>query len=88
MGYESLRDPKIKKVIEADFGPPDNPSRASEDPLELIKKLPAGKIPQLYLAMGSSNFLLEQNREFVRLLSPLKVPYEYREVPGKHERPL
>ncbi len=81
-------DAEFAQLLAGAFGPPDNPERAANDPFELVKKIPAGKIPQLYVAVGSDDFLLEDNREFIRLLAQLKIPYEYREVPGKHEWPL
>ncbi len=81
-------DPVFKTLIEGVFGPRDNPERERNDPFTLIGKLPAADVPHLYLAIGSQDFLLEENREFVRLLATLKIPYEYREVPGKHEWPV
>jgi len=55
------------------------------DTLTASVKLKPEERPQLYISTGSEDFLLEENREFIRLLSELKVPYEYREFPGKHE---
>ncbi len=78
----------MKKVLEADFGAAENPARAAEDPFELIKKVAPDEMPELYLAVGSSDFLLEANRAFVKLLSELKLRYRYCEVPGKHEWPV
>jgi S-formylglutathione hydrolase FrmB len=80
-----IEDPAIQKLIESVYGSPENPGRAAEDPFELIKKLKPEERPQLYISTGSEDFLLEENREFVRLLAELKVPYQYREFPGKHE---
>ena len=74
--------------MESVYGPPENPARAAEDPFELVKKVPPELRPQLYLSVGSEDFLLEENREFAHLLAELKVPYEYREFPGKHEWPV
>jgi S-formylglutathione hydrolase FrmB len=81
-------DPVLRKLIDGVFGGRDNPERARNDPFTLIKNLPPGEIPQLYVAIGSQDSLLQENRDFVRLLAELKIPYEYREVPGKHEWPL
>ncbi len=78
----------FSKLIDGVFGARDNPERARNDPFTLIKNLPPGEIPQLYLAIGSQDSLLHENRDFVQLLAELKIPYEYREVPGKHEWPL
>lgn len=85
---EALDDDVFRKLIDGVFGPADNPDRALNDPFELVAKVPRDELPQLYLSIGSEDFLLEENREFVRLLSKLKVPYEYREIPGKHEWPV
>ncbi len=87
-GKEGIDDPVFQKLVEGIFGPPDNPQRANEDPFQLVKKVSTEEVPQLYIAIGSSDFLLEENREFAKLLSSLKIPYEYREVPGKHEWPV
>lgn len=86
--FDSLTSPTVRKVIEDDFGPTDNPARTTNDPFELIREVPAGEMPQLYLSIGSSDLLLSDNREFIHLLSQLKIPYEYREVPGRHEWPV
>ncbi|MFB3923402.1 MAG: alpha/beta hydrolase [Terriglobia bacterium] len=86
--HRPIDDPVFQKLIEGVYGPRENPGRAAEDPFELIKKLPAELRPQIYISIGSGDFLLDENREFVKLLSDLKVPYEYREFPGKHEWPV
>lgn len=74
----------VRKTMQADFGPANNPGRANEDPFLLIRKLTPADCPQLYLAIGWGDSLLAENREFVALLSALKMPYRYAEVPGKH----
>ncbi len=86
--FDAITEPEIKKVLSEDFGPVDNPSRAANDPFELIRKVPDDEMPQLYLSIGSEDFLLQENREFIRLLSELKITYEYREVQGRHDWPV
>jgi len=86
--HRPIEDPALQKLVESVYGPPENPARAAEDPFELIKKVAAELRPQLYISVGSGDFLLDENREFVKLLGELKVPYEYREFPGKHEWPV
>lgn len=76
------------RSMRLDFGPTDNPARAGEDLFLLICKLTPADCPQLYLSIGWGDTLLHENREFVRLLSRLKMPYRYSEVPGKHEWPV
>ena len=80
-----IRDEAFRKLMESIYGPKDSPERAADDPFELVKKVPADLRPQLYLAVGSGDFLLEENRAFVALLAQLKIPYEYRETPGIHD---
>ena len=86
--YNGITEPKLKKVLEDDFGAAENPARAAEDPFELIKKVSPDEMPELYLAIGSSDFLLETNRAFVKLLSELHLRYRYCEIPGEHEWPV
>ncbi len=84
--YERLeKNEGIKKAVAADFGPLDNPKRVGDDPFWLIQKLQPQDCPHLFLAIGSSDPFLKQNRRFVRLLSQLGFRYRYYEVPGKHE---
>ena len=85
---EAIDDEVFRRLVEGVFGPADNPDRARNDPFQLAAKVPRGELPQLYLSIGSEDFLLEENREFVELLAKLKIPYEYHEVPGKHEWPV
>lgn len=83
-----IEDEAFQNLMDGIYGPDNNPGRTQEDPFELIKKQQPNEIPQLYIAIGSDDFLLEKNRRFVKLLSDFKIPYEYREVPGKHEWPV
>jgi S-formylglutathione hydrolase FrmB len=77
--------PKMKETLLEDFGPPSNPARKGEDPFLLIRQLTPEERPALFLAVGESDPFLQQNREFVALLSSLKIAYHYHEVPGGHE---
>ena len=83
-----IDDPVFQKLVDGVYGPPESPTRAAEDPFELIKKLRPEERPQIYFSVGSEDFLLEENHEFAKHLSELKVPYQYREFPGKHEWPV
>jgi S-formylglutathione hydrolase FrmB len=77
--------PKMKKVLLDDFGPVTNPARKGEDPFRLIRRLTPEQRPALFLAIGEADPFLHENREFVQLLSRLKIRYRYREVPGGHQ---
>ena len=83
-------DTGFRESLRAAFGPQDNPARFAEDPFELVKSIPAAQLPQIYFSIGEGDghVLLEDNRAFARLLSQLKIPYEYREVPGGHIWPV
>lgn len=78
----TMKDP----TLSAAFGPVNNPARAAVDPFKLVKKVPANRMPQIYFSIGEGDSprMLEDNRTFARLLAKLKIPYEYREVPGGH----
>ena len=68
------------------FGPLDQVEASDNNPETLIKKLKAAgkKIPDIYMACGTEDFLLEPNRELHRFLEREKVPHEYHEAPGTH----
>lgn len=82
------KDSAIRKTIEDDFGPLDNPARRANDPFEIVREIPVTEIPDLYLAVGSSDSLLRMNRDFVQILSEYRLRYHYCEVPGAHEWPV
>ena len=67
------------------FGAPFTPERLERDPLTLVTKVPADQMPLIYMACGGQDFMLDSSRQFAKLLSEKKIPYEYREVsPGGH----
>src|SRR5690606_10651412 len=76
---------EIGQRLERIFGPAGSESRSTYDPLAVLEKLAAEKRPHLYIDCGSSDFLLEANRAFVRELARRRIDYEYREVPGGHD---
>lgn len=43
------------------------------------------KMPEIYMACGTEDFLLEANREFHTFLNERKVPHEYFESKGGHD---
>ena len=50
---------------------------------ELLKE--GKKIPDLYMACGTEDFLLEYNRQFHEFLKERKVPHQYFESKGSHD---
>jgi putative tributyrin esterase len=78
----------LVKDLSDDYGPADNPARAADDPYELIKKVPTDEMPQIYFSCGEDDQLIVESRRLADQLTKLKIPYEYREIPGKHEWPV
>ena len=68
------------------FGPLDQLEDSDNNPETLVLKLKATKkkIPEIYMACGTEDFLLSANRELHRFLQKEKVPHEYHEAPGDH----
>lgn len=77
---ENARAAKATARLQTTFGAPGSADRAERDPFRLLDKVPPGEMPLLYIACGGQDFLLAQNRAFVRLLAEKKIPYEYREI--------
>jgi S-formylglutathione hydrolase FrmB len=71
---------RTQHEIQPLFGPAGSPARRERDPFALIEKVPPADMPDVYLACGGQDFLLAQNRAFVKLLAERKILYEYREI--------
>ncbi|MCD7818350.1 MAG: esterase family protein [Lachnospiraceae bacterium] len=69
------------------FGNLDEMAESDKNPAWLAKQLAkeGADIPALYLTCGTSDSLLEPNREFVKLLESLNIPVTYVEGEGAHE---
>ena len=68
------------RQFDALFGAQGSKDRDERDPFALLEKVPAAEMPMIYIACGGQDFLIQQNRDFVKLLGEKKIPYEYREV--------
>jgi S-formylglutathione hydrolase FrmB len=69
------------------FGPVDSPTRAANDVFKLAREVSAKKtapLPYLYFDCGTEDFLFSNNRELASLFVELKIPHEYRQLPGTH----
>lgn len=73
-------DRQWEKPLQALLGPKGSAARQERDPFLLLEKVPMPQMPALYIACGGQDFLLDQNRAFVDLLSKKKIAYEYREI--------
>jgi len=88
---KDLKDPGVMRdsVLQT-FGPPGSPTRAANDVIRLAREVPANQIstlPFLYIDCGTEDFLFNDSREFASLLVGLKIPHEYRQLPGTHSWP-
>lgn len=85
---KELKDPGvIRDSLLKTFGPADSPTRAPNDVFKLAREVSAKKstpLPYFYIDCGTEDFLFSNNREFVNLLVELKIPHEYRQLPGTH----
>ena len=76
-----------RSFYEAVFGKLDQLIGSDKDYKALVRDLRArgAEFPRLYLACGTEDFLLEQNRDFHRFLLAQGVEVTYEEGPGGHE---
>jgi S-formylglutathione hydrolase FrmB len=62
------------------FGAPGTPERRERDPGTLAAEISTESLPYLYLACGSQDLFVRDNRAFVQRLAERKLPYEYHEI--------
>ena len=69
------------------FGDPATAAERDCNPEVLARKLKAeGKtIPGIYMACGTEDFLIENNRAFHKFLTDEEIPHEYHEGKGIHD---
>ncbi len=69
------------------FGDLSKLSHSVNNPEVLIKELKEKNqaIPSIYMACGTEDFLIKENREFHQFLQKEKVPVTYIESPGAHD---
>lgn len=88
---KELKDPgEIRDSILQTFGPADSPTRKANDLNKLARAVSNSQIPSLpflYLDCGTEDFLFSNSRDFANLLVELKIPHEYRQLPGNHSWP-
>ncbi|HQZ96774.1 MAG TPA: alpha/beta hydrolase family protein [Pyrinomonadaceae bacterium] len=63
-------------------------TRKSNDIFKMVRELTPEKVkslPYVYQSCGTEDFLIQNNRDFLKLLNDAKVPHEYREHPGVHD---
>lgn len=69
------------------FGDLDRVTESENDPEVLVKKLQATgeSLPEIFMACGTEDFLLENNRRFHNFLIERGVAHRYLESPGSHD---
>lgn len=77
----------IRQALVGIFGEPNSETHKSNDIFRMISDSTSERIraaPFIYLSCGTEDFLVQHNREFLKLLNDKKIPHEYRELPGAH----
>ena len=69
------------------FGDPSKVLESDKNPEVLVKKLKeeGKKIPEIFMACGTEDFLLENNRQFHKYLDDIGVKHTYIESKGTHD---
>jgi S-formylglutathione hydrolase FrmB len=78
----SRQDPNMDMTSRTQqrFGAPGTAERRDRDPATLASEIPPESLPLLFLACGSQDLFVKDNRAFVQRLAERKLPYEYREI--------
>lgn len=78
----SRQDPNMDMTSRTQqrFGAPGTPERRERDPGSLAVDIASASLPWLFLACGSQDLFVRDNRVFVQRLADRKLPYEYREI--------
>lgn len=69
------------------FGDPERVLGSDNDPEALVRKieLDGSAFPRIYMACGTEDFLLQENRTFHDYLASRGVSHDYREESGQHD---
>lgn len=85
------RDPEFGSSLGAEFdrmktifGPADSQTRRDNDLFALAAAVRPAAAPYLYVDCGTSDSLLESNRELAAVFRKTGLAYEYHELPGAH----
>jgi len=87
---ERSRAGAIGRSIDEIMGPIDGELRKANDIFDIVRRATPEKIktlPFIYLDCGTEDFLVQNNRDFVTLLTEKRIPHEYRQLPGAHNWP-
>lgn len=69
------------------FGNLENVVESENNPEVLVNKILDNKdvLPEIYMAVGTEDFLYENNQAFKKFLEEKEVPFVYQEGPGSHD---
>jgi S-formylglutathione hydrolase FrmB len=70
--------------IQRIYGAADGPARRENDVYLLAESAKPGATPYLYVDCGTTDFLLDDNRQAIAAISKARLAYEYHEVAGAH----
>ena len=88
-GWTEKNGGAIAKSMDSVFGPDEaSESRKTNDIFKLVREITPDKqktLPYFYQSCGTEDFLIANNRDFLKLLNDKKIPHEYREHPGGHD---
>ena len=80
---DALRPEFRAKLLEV-FGNQESSTRAENDVFRLLSAPHGSPPPYFYLACGTADSFLENNRAFAQQLSSRALAYEFHETPGEH----
>ncbi len=76
-------DADVARELFRIFGP--SPKGTNHDLLALAQRAKSSRcLPKIQLDCGTEDFLINDNREFVKDLTDSKIPHTYLEYPGEH----
>lgn len=71
------------------FGTTDSETRKDNDVFTMMGKVDPKSLPYFFVMTGSDDpIALEDSRDFLKLAQLMRAPYEYHELPARHEWPF
>lgn len=80
--------PFIATSVMSVYGDAGSETRKANDLFKLLREVNAEKakgLPFIYVDCGTEDFLIQNNRDFISLLTEKKIPHEFRQLPGAHD---